>query len=283
VFYGLAAALGWGLADFGAAVAGRRLGSVATAFVSQAVTALAMTVFFVAGHHRLSELGPIAGWVVVSGAVSSSAYLAHYRALELGPVAVVSPIGAAYALVGLALAIALLGERPGAVALVGGVVTVVGVMLSSTNLRGLTTGTRAAAGPGVRWALVSMVLFGVGAFFLGWFAQRVGWVPGLWASRVAQLAGLTMVATVRRSHVRRPRAGRAVGAAALVGAADLLGVVAYSAGAAAGFVSIVLVASAVFPLVTIALAIPLLGERPVANQYLGVALVVVGLLMLGLG
>ncbi|HZP90851.1 MAG TPA: EamA family transporter [Actinomycetota bacterium] len=280
--YGLAAALGWGLADFGAAVAGRRLGSVATALVSQSVTAVAMTAIFVAGHHRLSELGPIAGWVAVSGAVSASAYLAHYRALELGPVAVVSPIGAAYALVGLVLAVALLGERPGAVALVGGVVTVAGVMLSSTNLRGLTTGTRAAAGPGVRWALVSMVLFGVGAFFLGWFAQRVGWVPGLWASRVAQVLGLTIVAAIRRPEVRPARMGGA-GAAALVGAADLLGVVAYSAGAAAGFVSIVLVASAVFPLITIALAIPLLGERPVANQYVGVALVVIGLLMLGLG
>lgn len=281
--YGLAAALGWGLADFGAAVAGRRLGSVATALVSQSVTALAMTALFVAGHHRLSELAPIAGWVVVSGTVSASAYLAHYHALELGPVAVVSPIGAAYALVGLVLAVALLGERPGALALVGGVVTVLGVMLSSTNLRGLTTGTREGAGPGVRWALASMVLFGVGAFFLGWFAQRVGWVPGLWASRVAQVVGLTVVAGVRRSDLRRARTGRGAGAAVLVGAADLVGVVAYSAGAAAGFISIVLVASAVFPLITIALAIPLLGERPVANQYVGVALVVVGLLMLGLG
>jgi uncharacterized membrane protein len=51
----------------------------------------------------------------------------------------------------------------------------------------------------------------------------------------------------------------------------------------AGFVSIVLVASAVFPSIAVALSIGYLGERPVPNQYVGVGLTVLGLLVLGLG
>ncbi len=66
------------------------------------------------------------------------------------------------------------------------------------------------------------------------------------------------------------------------GAADLLGVVTYSIGASQGLLSIVLIASAVFPLIAVALSIAFLHERPVANQYVGIALVVTGLLVLGL-
>ncbi|MFB3738564.1 MAG: EamA family transporter [Candidatus Velamenicoccus archaeovorus] len=285
MIFGLTAALGWGLADFGGAVVGRRIGSLRAVLVSQGLSALAMTAIFVAAGHGVSEIGPIAGWLALAGAVSATAYFSHYRALELGPVAVVSPIGAAYALVGVVLAVVLLGERPGTMALAGGVVTVVGVMLASTDLRGLTRGTRTAAGPGVRWALLSSVLFGVGAFLLGWFAQRVGWVAGLWASRAAQFAAMALFAGVwkRGDLGLRTTARGALLGAALVGLADLVGVVAYSAGAESGFISIVLVASAVFPLLALALAVAVLGERPVPNQYAGVVLVVGGLLMLGLG
>jgi uncharacterized membrane protein len=62
----------------------------------------------------------------------------------------------------------------------------------------------------------------------------------------------------------------------------LLGVVTYSIGASRGLVSVVLIASAVFPLIAVALSIAWLHERPVANQYVGIALVVTGLLVLGL-
>jgi drug/metabolite transporter (DMT)-like permease len=58
--------------------------------------------------------------------------------------------------------------------------------------------------------------------------------------------------------------------------------VSYSIGASQGLLSVVLIASAVFPLVAVALSVWLLHERPVANQYVGIALVVAGLLVLGL-
>jgi uncharacterized membrane protein len=67
------------------------------------------------------------------------------------------------------------------------------------------------------------------------------------------------------------------------GAADILGVTTYSAGAEAGFLSIVLAASAIFPLVAVFLSIAFLHERLAANQWLGLLLVIAGLLLLGLG
>ncbi len=112
MIFGLAAALGWGLADFSGAVAGRRIGSVATVIVGQVFSLSFMTVVVLATGSSITALGPIVGWIALNGVFTAIAYMGHYRALELGPVAVVSPIGATYAVVGVALAMIVLGERP---------------------------------------------------------------------------------------------------------------------------------------------------------------------------
>ena len=71
--------------------------------------------------------------------------------------------------------------------------------------------------------------------------------------------------------------------ALIAGATDVLGVASYSAGAENGSLSIVLAASAVFPLIAVLLSHLTLHERLATNQYVGIAFVVLGLLMLGLG
>jgi drug/metabolite transporter (DMT)-like permease len=169
------------------------------------------------------------------------------------------------------------------VTLVGGVITILGVMLTSTDLRKLRAGTHGMP-PGLPWAVASAIGFGVGGFFLAYLSRHLGWVVGLWASRCAQLAGIAAVALVQRRDLGARLPARAGIAAALgVGLADLVGVIGYSYGASVGLVTIVLVASAVFPLIAVALSVIYLGERPVTNQYVGVVLVAGGLVVLGLG
>ena len=283
MIYGLVAALGWGLADFGGAVVGRRIGSLATVLVSQTFNVVVMTMIFVAGGYTVGALGPYIGFVFLNGLASAAAYVTHYRALELGPVAVVSPVGATYAVVGVALAMVVLGERPSPLAIAGGAVTVLGVMLASTDLRKVGESVHKQRPAGLPWALASAVLFGIGGFLLGYLSRRVGWVTGLWASRMAQFAAFAVFALFRRPDGSGIGWNRWTAGALGVGLADLLGVIAYSSGAVAGYISIVLAASAVFPLIAVVLSIALLHERPVPNQYLGIALVITGLMLLGLG
>jgi uncharacterized membrane protein len=283
VIYGLVAALGWGLADFGGAVVGRRIGSLATVLVSQTFNTLVMTIVLIAGGHSIAPLGPYLGFVVLNGLAAAAAYITHYRALELGPVTVVSPVGATYAVVGVVLAVVILGERPGGLALLGGAITVIGVMLASTDLRKVGESVHKERPAGLPWAIASAVLFGIGGFLLGYLSKRVGWVTGLWASRTAQFIAFSIFAIFRRPDGSGIGVNRWTAGAIAVGIADLLGVVAFSSGAATGYLSIVLAASAVFPLIAVVLSVAYLHERPVPNQYVGIALVVVGLLMLGLG
>jgi drug/metabolite transporter (DMT)-like permease len=282
VIEGLVAALGWGIADFLGAVTGRRIGSLWTVIIAQTFTALAATVIVLFTGDSVRPVATLVGALFLNAVFSASAYVTHYRALELGPVAVVSPIGATYALVGVVLAIAFLDERPSALTLIGGVITVIGVMLTSTDIRKLRAGTHGMP-PGLPWAIASAIGFGVGGFYLAYLSRHLGWVVGLWASRCAQLAGIGVVALVQRRDLGARLPARAGIAAALgVGLADLIGVIGYSYGASVGLVTIVLVASAVFPLIAVALSVIYLGERPVANQYVGVALTATGLIVLGL-
>lgn len=282
MIYGLVAALGFGLADFEGALAGRRIGSLWTVILGQALSAVVMTVIFIGSNASLSVLGPFLGFIALNGICAASAYQTHYRALELGPVAVVSPIGSAYAVIGVLLAVVFLGERPGAIALAGTVVTVIGVALVSTDLREFRAGVRGVA-RGVPWALVSTVAFGMAGVLLGYLSQRAGWVAGLWASRMAQVICYIPLAWVARSQLPRARDRRGLAIAFVAAIADLVGVVGLSVGSERGFVSVTLAASAVFPLVAVVLSLAILHERLVPNQFVGIGLVVTGLLMLGLG
>jgi uncharacterized membrane protein len=282
VIYGLVAALGFGLADFEGAIAGRRIGSLWTVILGQTLSAIVMTAVFVSTDASVSVLVPFLGFVALNGICAAAAYQTHYRALELGPVAVVSPIGSAYAVIGVLLAVVFLGERPGALALVGTVVTVAGVALVSTDLREFRAGIRGVA-RGVPWALVSTVSFGVAGFLLGYLSQKVGWVAALWASRTAQVVCYVPLAIVVRSKLPGIRDRRGLTFALVAALADIVGVIGLSVGSERGFVSITLAASAVFPLVAVILSLLILHERLVMNQFAGIALVIGGLLMLGLG
>lgn len=279
MIFGLGSAVAWGLADVGAAVVGRRLGSLATAVVSQTAGLVVVLVVYAADRPPWVATPGDVGLLALNGVIAAIAYAALYRALAIGPIALVSPIVAAYAVPAIVLAVWLLGESLGGVVLAGVAVTLVGVALTSTDLRGVRSerGSRA----GVPLAMSSMLLFGLATFVLGRQAQELGWLSAATIGRTFSVMALAVIALVRRAGLRGD--ARAVRGAALVGLADVLGVALYSIGAERGLISIVTAASATFVIIPVVAGIALFGERPAPNQLLGVGLVVGGLLLLGLG
>lgn len=285
MIYGLIAAVGWGFADFFGALSGRRVGSLPAVVVGQLLSAALVTILLVTIGDGLAALGGVLGLVALNGIVAMAAYATHYHALRLGPVAVVSPIGAGYAVVGVLLAIVVLGERPTPLALAGMIVTVVGTMLVSTDLPAFVARIHEPA-PGLWWAVGSAVGFGIAGFILGWIVQETDdWVAALWASRSSMLVAFVPLVIARRAELSRLRRAATLGVAfaLLAGAADILGVATYSLGAERVDVSLLLASSAVFPLIAVVASFVWLHERLVVNQYGGVGLVVTGLVLLGLG
>ena len=85
---------------------------------------------------------------------------------------------------------------------------------------------------------------------------------------------------------RRPAAWRGgasgAGWAAAAGLTDAAGLLAFARGGQVGQVAVTAAVSSIYPVIPLAAGLALFGERLRASQLLGVALVVAGLVMLGL-
>ena len=283
MIFGLVAALGWGCSDLLAAIGSRRMGSRATVMVAQIVGLLCLGLLWVLTTPEWRLPARDVAILLGSGCFAGIAYFTAYRGLELGPVALVSPIASAFAAVTVLLAVVLLGESLGPILLSGVVLTIVGVVLASTDLRRFEVEAKRHR-RGLPYAFAAMVGFGVAAFVSGSLAKDYGWLPPIALSRVGSLILITAVTLVMRGRERegmRRLSPRNLGIAAAAGVTDIIGVVAYSRGSELGLISIVAAVSATFTLIPVAGGILLFSERPAPNQLVGLVLVIGGLATLG--
>lgn len=213
------------------------------------------------------------------GALGAVMLAALYRALALGPIAIVSPVVAANAAVTVVLAVTLLGERLSTAQLGGIVATIAGIALASTDLR-VVRETLGRPSLGVRLALLTMVGFGVLGFLLATVSRSYGTLPMVLLLRAGTTALLVAFAAARGASALAPRV--ALGAIVLIGVLDTGGNLAYGYGATLGYASIVATASSAYPLIPFILGVTVLRERIAPNQVAGVALLLAGLLILGL-
>jgi drug/metabolite transporter (DMT)-like permease len=282
VIYGLGTAFGWGVADFVAAIASRRVGVVAALLLAQFAGLICLAVFFVVTHPSIGATGTQVVLLVGNGLIASIAYYSLYKALELGPIALVSPIVSAYAAFTIALAVAFLSEAIGGAELLGILVTFGGVALASTDLKALRRGG-AIHGPGIRFALVSMLAFGASTFLIARLSRDLGWWMPVTISRVTTTTALLVGSAILHREPSFSRVdARSFLECALIGVADVGGLILYARGAEIGLVSIVAAASAAYAVIPVIGGVVMFRERPVVNQLVGIVVVFAGLLLLGL-
>jgi drug/metabolite transporter (DMT)-like permease len=230
VFLGLTVALLWGGADTVATIATRRVGSSTTTFVAQLVGFLLLAVFGLAFAGRLglwpdtlSVLSVSVLWGIGLGGVSALAYLTLYKSLSHGLLAVVSPVISAQGGVTLILAIVLLQEHLEGFQMLFLLLTFVGVILASMNVRELVKmRLKSLLGPGVRYALVSLLCFGALSFGVGLAARQSNWLISVFFIRCFSFLFLTAILR-SQSPEKRAKQSRALGyfLAGIVGCADM--------------------------------------------------------------
>ena len=298
VLLGLAAALCWGVGDFCARGASHAGGIFRTLLLMNLTASVglgilgAATGLLVFAHPTLMWLLAAA---VVNLAILAGAFLL-YHAFVVGVLSLVSPIAASFAALTALLAI-LSGERPSAPQLAGIVVTVAGVMLTST-VPGHPTHTertkhaRRLLGlqPGVAEAIVAMVIFGVAYWLLRFVVAQLGGIQTAFVGKVVDAAALSLVAggmliAARLRHGSTPiralpfsqaatrRFALFAGANALL---DTSANVAYNLGVASALTSVVSVLSSLFSAVTVLLAAIFLRDRLSRWQWVGVIAILMG-------
>jgi drug/metabolite transporter (DMT)-like permease len=223
------------------------------------------------------ELVPSAAALGVLGVISVSAL---YRALALGPIAVVAPVVASYVAITVILAVIFLGERLSAGQLTAAAITFLGVVATSTDARQL----RATLGrpvPGVRIGLIAMVGFGVWGAIFAIATREHPWPAVIVALRLSSLVIITTYVVLRGIDLRAFRDRRAMALATSVGILDTVANALFALGVESGYASIAATGTGVYPIIPAVLAIVALRERLAPNQYVGIGVLVAGLVALG--
>jgi drug/metabolite transporter (DMT)-like permease len=311
---GLGAALSWGLADYFAAVASRRIGALRVVLGFHLVALIPLTALALAtdalAHVSVGEVAVLAG----VGAVGWLSYLTFYGALAIGPISVLSPIVSGYAAITALLAVGFAGSRLSALQSVAVAITIGGTMLASADVREIM---RAKLQPrsvlGFVLALCAMCLLGAFVFGVSYYRQRIGWLGPIFLARgfaTVFLLGHVLVsgarvtppgaaagvhggepaavqtasvqtASVQTASVQTVRRTPVVAIIALLALVDTGGYVFFNLGVGHAPTAIVAAASAPYALVPIAMGVSLFRERPTRAQWLGVACVLVGVIVLG--
>jgi drug/metabolite transporter (DMT)-like permease len=213
-------------------------------------------------------------------ALGLAGLLLFYKALALGPIAIVSPIGGAYVAVTVLLVVVFLGERLSSGQTIAIGVTTLGIVLTGTDGRSLA----AALGrpkPGVWLAILAMIGFGGWAALMAYATRTYDGLAMILLQRIVSVTASIVILIV----LRRPMPVRfdkmTLGVVVGSGLFDTLANVFYVLGVQGGYAAIVATGSGVYPIIPALLAITVLGERLAANQYVGVLVLLAGLVALG--
>lgn len=272
----LIAALLYGAADFIGGLASRKTATVIVVIVSQLAGffVLLAIVPFLGGRPLVVDLW----WGVLGGALGAVGIVLLYRALAIGRMGIVSPVTAVIAATIPVLFGITIGERPSTFAWIGIGLAIVAVILISAHDPAEERDRRASLGMpiGVPTAILSGITLGF--FFI--VLAKVQPISGLYpllSARIASVVALTVVALAQGIPLRTTRA--ALPAIVFSGALDMGANALYVIAAHNGLIAIAAVLTSLYPASTVALAAMVLHERLARTQWIGVALALVGVVL----
>ena len=292
IILGLSGAVCWGVADFIARFASRRVGAYRTLFFMQFFGFLALSAYLkwtgAFAHITATAWKPWA-LAALAGVINMTASLALYYSFQIGVMSVVAPVSSSYPALTVALAM-LSGEHVRPLRGFGLGLTLAGVILACTSFAQGTgeKSTEAAkhshahAAKGVWWAIVAAVGFGFLFWFLGFHVvPLVGGTVSVWVIRLTCMSVLALAAAPARQSIQIPRGGvwwLLLG----VGVLDTAAFVLNNAGLQTGQVSVVSVLASLYGAVTVVLSWIFLRERLEPSQWLGIILIFASIVLVSL-
>jgi len=290
ILFGLATALSWGSADLFARFATRRIGTFRTMLYMQTcgfcLLTLAMPRLGGWGHLFDGSGWQPWAWGILAGVLNTASTLALYRSFEIGKLSIVAPISASYPVLTMVLS-ALTGERLTPLRLAGLALTIAGVIVVARGEQAPDDANPidediqpAKKRLGVNWAIFSAACFGVMFWLLGLrVVPQVGSAPSVWIIRLTSALATALVMLLAGQSRALPLR-RDMPMLLGVGMLDTCAYVFNNYGMAREQTSVVSVLASLYGAVTVALAALLLREKVTASQWLGIAAIFAGIILI---
>lgn len=295
ILLGLSAAFWWGTSDFLAARVARHMGALRAILLTQTFGVVAIALILWWQQNALEATPRI--WIMMLGIalLQTLCVLLFYRAFEIGKLSLVAPITSGFAVVTAALAL-LSGERPARLALLGGVLVIAGVLLVTRSheveeiLAVDTEGNKFTYEAerkrnlrGVPEAILAAFGYGVVFWGLDFVVPAMGAVWPLAIMRLVSLACLSTVLVLWKPARSTPFTLRPILLVALgVSFADTSAWLSFNAGTRSDDVAIVTTLASLYSGVAIFFAWVFFREKLQKVQWLGVAVIIMGIVLVGL-
>lgn len=273
----LAASMSWGIADFLGGSAARDGKAIVVAMVAQGSgLVLLVLVAIPAGFAWDAEtimVGAGSGAAIVAGVT------ALYAGLARGPMSVVATIASLGVAVPVIYGISS-GDRIAAEQAVGMVLAVLGVVLVTQHESFLGDIKSSSLGAPL-FGLIAALALGASMVGLRHGAELADPVSSAVLTRAWAVVILTLAVVATRQPVG-PTVARPLPVIA-VGIFDAGGVLLFTLASTLGSLGVAAVLSSLYPLVTIGLALRILGESIRPSQGVGIAVAFIGVLLIALG
>jgi drug/metabolite transporter (DMT)-like permease len=299
ILFGLIAAVCWGSGDFLISQLTRRAGTARAMVLIQSLSLLGWIVLLIAQPQMVSGGARIWTFALIAGVCHVLGLTLTYRAFEIGTLSLVSPIASSFAVITAVLALATGSEKPPFLALSGSLLLIAGVVLA-TRVQG-GSGKRTLAGVpeaigsalafgtmfwlfdtsvtpnlGYIWPLILLKTMATGSALFSLAASRAPAQVAVSSGGTISLGESTPVSTGTSSSVAQWTL--ALG----VAVTDILAWLAWLWGIRTEYATIVTAVASLFSVVTILMAWGLMHERLTSNQWRGVAIILLGILLVSI-
>jgi drug/metabolite transporter (DMT)-like permease len=133
----------------------------------------------------------------------------------------------------------------------------------------------------VRVGLLATIGFGIWGAVFAFATRAYDWAVMILLLRMTSFALIGAFILARAIDLRAFRDRRALALATTVGILDTLANALFGMGIATGYASVTATGSGAYPIIPAILGVAALRERLAPNQYVGIAILVVGLVALG--
>ena len=218
--------------------------------------------------------------LIAGSAIGVIALIAFYKGLNLGKISVVVPIANVWPLIAVPISIFVLHESLNLDEAIGIFLAIIGTALVSLKYDDVIKLKFNKLAAGAKFALITMVGWGVFYTAVGFLSQSLGW---FWSTELAQIG----VCIFMLFYLISTKTGigfpmQAKGKFVLFGILLAVSFISYSISTNLGYVAITAPITGSSPLVTVLLGMFLLKERVEKSQFAGILLIVVGIALITL-
>ncbi len=306
LLWGFLSMLGWGIADFLAAKASRKIGFVLTFLWVEIVAFVILLIYFLMNFSSFDivQSQKFLFVLLVAGLLGIVGTLAFFKGLKEGQVSLVSPLGASYVLIVVILSVVFFRETLQLNQVIAIILIISGIIMTSVNLKEFLGFRKTSAFIGVvkeinlfstlhyirvKEGIVAMLAWGFAFFLIVPAVRFLGWFLPLFITTLFVILFLVLFIIVgkrwtdiNRQFFRESFQFPIIAILLFSGFLNILAYVGYNIGIIKGYVPIIAPIAASYPLITVILAKIFLKEKLVLNQIIGILGTITGLILISM-